>query len=46
MKPILTQLSANCTEQFIPGGDLSVDEAMVKFKGQAIHVQEAHKKGF
>ena len=44
VKPILTQLSANCKEQFIPGRDLSVDEAMVKFKGRSSIKQYMPKK--
>ena len=40
VKPILTQLSANCKEQFIPGRDLSVDEAMVKFNSLTTRVAD------
>ena len=44
VKPILIQISANCTEQFIPGRDLSADEAMVKFKGRSYIKQYMPKK--
>ena len=44
VKPILTYLSEKCGELFIPGQDLAVDEAMVKFKGRSSIKQYMPKK--
>lgn len=44
VKPILTQLATKCGELFIPDRDLSVDEAMVKYKGRSSIKQYIPKK--
>ena len=44
VKPVLTYLSLKCHELFIPGRDLSVDEAMVKYKGRSSIKQYMLKK--
>ena len=44
VKPVLTYLSLKCHELFIPGRDLSVDEAMVKYKGRSSIKQYMPKK--
>ena len=35
VKPVLTYISTKLYEAFVPGRDLSVDEAMVKYKGRS-----------
>ena len=44
IKPVLTYLSSKCGELFVPGQDLAVDEAMVKYKGRSSIKQYMPKK--
>ena len=44
VKPILTYISGKCSQLFIPGKDLAVDEAMVKYKGRSSIKQYMPKK--
>ena len=44
VKPVLTYISSKFQELFNPGRDLSVDEAMVKYKGRSSIKQYMPKK--
>ena len=44
VKPILLSLSNKCMENFIPGRDVAIDEAMVKYKGRSSLKQYMPKK--
>ena len=44
VKPILAYLSDKCNMNFIPGRDVAIDEAMVKYKGRSSLKQYMPKK--